>query len=88
MDPLLVVDALLVGTAHVALVSLLSRLLPVRRNDWAPLLLAGALLRLGLPSGEPDVASGVSATWAAAENAYYQQKGCRMVYGSSSLPLY
>ena len=85
MDSLLVMDALLVGVANVALVSLLSRLL--RRKDWAPLLLAGALMRLGLSTWEPDAVIDVSATWAAAENAYYQQKGCRMVYGSSSPPL-
>ena len=86
MDPLLVVDALLVGVANVALVTLASRLLMrgSRNNNqtnWVPVLLAGALLRLGMPTVESAV---VSDPWAAVENAYNQQKGCRMIFGCSS----
>ena len=83
MDPLVVVDALLVGVANVALVTLASRLLMRGKtaNAWVPVLLDGALLRLGMPSAE---AAAVSDPWAAVENAYNQQKGCRMIFGCSS----
>ena len=83
MDPLVVVDALLVGVANVALVTLATRLLMRRKtaNAWVPVLLAGALLRLGMPTVE---SAAVSDPWAAVENAYNQKKGCRMIFGCSS----
>ena len=76
MDPLVLVDAVLVGVANLALVSFLSRL--SRRNAWLPIILAGATLRLALDATAPGGVPGRD--WNAEENEYYHQKGCRMTF--------
>jgi len=74
MEASLVVDAVWLGVANIALVTLLSRMTP--RNRWLPLLLAGMALRVAWEPGPPP--PDLAAEAEAAKNEYYQQKGCRM----------